>query len=60
MVVAGKWKAAGGWTGQNVLLGSGGLDFEGDRLIARVVQAQDLRDFVGERAYVLWFVSMYW
>lgn len=60
--MARKWKAAGELdrTGQNVLLGSGGLDFESDRLIARVVQAQDLGDFMGEGAYVLWFVSMYW
>jgi hypothetical protein len=37
--------------GRNILLWCGSLDFEGDRLMGRVGQAQDLGDLVGERAW---------
>ena len=36
---------------RSILLRRGGLDFEGDRLIAGVVQAQDLGDLVGKGAW---------
>lgn len=35
----------------DVLFGCGGLDLEGDRCARRVGKAQDLGDFVGERAW---------
>lgn len=40
----------------DILLWRGGLDFEGNGLVCRVGQAQDLGDLVGERAwrYVSW------
>lgn len=38
--------------GVDVLLGSGSLDLEGNRRAGRVGKAQDLGDFMGERACV--------
>jgi len=35
---------------EDALFGCGGLDLEGDRSACRVGEAQDLGDFVGERA----------
>jgi hypothetical protein len=41
----------------DVLFRRGGLDLESDSGTGRVGQAQDLGDFVGERAYSQWYVS---
>jgi hypothetical protein len=38
------------WWGVEVLLGSGGLDFECYRVAVGVAEAEDLRDFVCEGA----------
>lgn len=43
--------------GRGILLGRGGLDLEGDGLIAGVGKAQDLGDFVGEGACISRSVS---
>lgn len=43
--------------GVDVLLGSSSLDLEGDRRAGRVGEAQDLGDFMGERAWVQGYVS---
>jgi hypothetical protein len=41
----------------DVLFRRSGLDLESDSGTGRVGQAQDLGDFVGERAYSQWYVS---
>lgn len=48
--VVGTWKGAA----VDVLFGSSGLDLEGDRSACRVGEAQDLGDFMGERACSQW------